>query len=218
MRKLILLGMLLFIISIVQSGVKAQEAEEKKVETFTELISQKEFPVKATFTMDNEEYELTATGAVYVTRESEQGEEIPMYAVVHYMALFKPDPFGDIYEQVIQEKVAKQITLEFAQDMPKQRLHNIINRLFQKAIRNYEIDPAKIKATMDQFIAFFARNYSKGETCIFRWLPDGRFIIVAQKQQKVLKSQKFASFFWRIWFGLMSPVDRGSLVSRISFY
>ncbi|MDQ7065409.1 MAG: chalcone isomerase family protein [candidate division KSB1 bacterium] len=218
MRKFILFGMLLLLILMIRSETKAQETGEKKVETFTELISQKEFPVKATFAVNEQEYELTATGAVYVTRESDQGEKIPMYAIVHYMAPFKPDPFGDIYEQVIQEKVAKQLNLEFARDMKKERLLVIINKLFQKAIRNYEIDPAKIKGTMDQFNAFFARNYSQGETCIFRWLPDGRFIILAQKQQKVLKSQEFASFFWRIWFGLMSPVDRGSLVSRIMFY
>ncbi len=193
-------------------------AQQKEEATFIELVSQKEFPVKATFSMDDTTYELTATGAVFVERETPDGDKIPMYSIVHYMADFKPDPFGDIYEQVIHEKVPKQLNLEFIRDMKKERLHIVINRMFQKAIRNYEIDTTRIRNAMQEFIRFFARDYTKGETSIFRWMPDGRFIIVAQGQEKVIRSASFGAFFWRVWFGLMSPVDRGSLVSRITFY
>ena len=197
----------------------AQDNRDSKQETFMELMTKKEFPVAIKFSENGKEYTLTATGAVYLEREGENQEKIPMYYLVHYMEAYQFDPLEDLYEQIIAAKAAKQLELILARNTTAEKVQASVKKLLSRAERNYGISLTKMQKEINTLVQMFTGDYEKDEKFIFRWLPNGHMIVILpDNKKKAINSGEFAGFFWRIWFGLMSPVDRGSLVSRVKLF
>lgn len=188
-------------------------------ETFTELMSQKEFPVKVRIDVEGQTFELTATGATVMEREGQNLERLSVYVIAHYMGNFKPDPLKDVYEQLIKARVPKQLEFVLLRQSTAKQVQGGIRRLFERAIRNEGLAEGSFQKELEVFSTFFTRDYDEGDRVIFRWIPEDRFItVLPDGSQKEIRSAEFAELFWRLWFGLMSPVDRGSLTRRISLY
>lgn len=158
------------------------------------------FPSEVRFSQDTEDYTLHLTGAAAYKKWF-----LKVYAIAHYLQT--PKRVGPLdLKKILTDGPAKQITIQFARNVPAQKIIKILREDFKLNITPSEY--REIKKYVEQMLAFFVRPVKKGDVFVMRWLSGGRvyFEFNGQKEGDV-KSVLFARSLWAIWLGEHSVVD-----------
>lgn len=189
-------------------------------ETFTELKSGKKFPAKITFSHEGREITLIPTGALQVRKEAKKSAdaaagETALYTLAHYMEEAKPEGLQSLYDMILEKPVAKQMILDFDREATADHLKRVYARFFAKALTPEEHQ--QMKGAIDEFIATLNADIMPKQQIVFRWLPDNSLVIVLPNApEKVLGASPLASWLWKAWFSEASPIDRSSLVEKLT--
>jgi hypothetical protein len=199
MRYLLAIGVLLCLCIPLARG------QDKVKEPSTE----REFPSTVSFSYAGKDYSLAITGVAVRKKII-----IKVYGMAHYMQEPGKMTEEDAYKAILTEGKAKQISLVFVRDVDAESIQNAYRDGFKNSVS--ESDYAKIKGTVDKFLAYFSSPAKENDSFTYRWLPGGIVVVIAQGQEKpALTDPLFARALWTIWFGEDSIVDREDLVERM---
>lgn len=175
-------------------------------ETQTAVLSQ-DFPKEISFSENNHEYHLSLTGVSLRKKLI-----VKVYYVASYLQSDAPQG-GDILNEIMQDGLAKQLTLKWVHDVDKNRVVNGYRESFENALS--ETEKNQLQSELNQYLSFFQNDVKKGDVHVLRWLPGG-FVEVIINDQKVgsVTNVNFAKGLWSIWFGPKSVVNRDQLISR----
>ncbi len=161
------------------------------------------------FSYNNTDYSLQLTG-VAVRKKM----VFKVYGMAHYMQ--EPQKLSEeaAYKAILTDGKAKQITMNFARDVDKQKIQDTYRDGFKENVSAEDFK--KIQSAIDQYVGFFSKDVKENDQFVIRWLPGGTITAIVQGEQKpAITNPVFAQTLWTIWFGEDSIVDREDLVSRI---
>lgn len=185
------------------SGFSQQETVEEK-------SSGKIFQKEVSFSYDDVDYNLTATGTAVRKKFI-----FKVYGMVHYMQNPPEGNPEEIFSSILQDNNAKQIIMDFTRDVGANKIKDAFQSGFAKNSTEEELE--KIQPLLNQFLEYFKTKVKKNEQYILRWLPDGSVIsIIQEKEYPAIKDVTFARVLWTIWFGKDSIVNRDDLTSFLT--
>lgn len=163
------------------------------------------FPSEVTFDQGGKSYSLQATGVA--TRKK---FFVTVYSVAHYLQ--QGSTGGDKFQQIMQDNVAKQLTMRWARSIPAVKVQDGFMESFKKTLT--PTDLGKLQNEISQFIGFFNHDVNKGDESVLRWLPGGYVEVDFDgKQVGTISNPEFAKALWSIWFSQKGAVDRNNLTS-----
>ena len=167
------------------------------------------FPREVTFAYNGKEYDLEITGT-----SMRKKFFVTVYYIASYLEKGSVQPKGgDKFQEIMQGKQAKQLTLEWVRNIEAQKVLEGYRQSFKNALGN---DQSKMESEINQYLQYLNQDVKKGEQHILRWLPDGTVqVIIDGGEPKEIKSQPFAHALWSIWFSERSVVNREQLVSLL---
>ncbi|MDH3215181.1 MAG: chalcone isomerase family protein [Candidatus Krumholzibacteria bacterium] len=193
---------LLFVLlslSICSSDGRTQDSVE-------EPSTGKIFPKSVSFEHGTEDYSLILTGVAVRKKLVFKG-----YGMAHYMDAANFENIDMAIAAALSDVHAKQITIEFARDIGRDRIRNAFRGDFKKCASAEEM--MEISALVDRFTGYFDEKVKKNDRFVLRWLPGGIVVSIIQGREKAsITSVTFAKVLWRIWLGDKSVVDRERLV------
>lgn len=178
-------------------------------ETVEEKSTGKIFPKNISFSYDSVDYELQATGTAVRKKFV-----FKVYGMIHYMQNAPRGNKEDIFNTILKDNFAKQITLDFARDVGSDKIKDAFRSSFSKNTTEKEVQ--EIQPLLDKFLEYFNSDVKKDEQYILRWLPDGTVVAIVQGiEYPVITNITFAKTLWAIWFGEDSIVNRDDLISLL---
>jgi len=170
------------------------------------------FPSEVTFEYDGKEFYLMATGVA--TRKK---FFIKVYSIVHYLEKGVEGAGNDIFQEIMRDDIAKQLTLKWVRDVPAQRVQEGYHESFQAALSGNELD--QLHNDINRYIQLFNQNVQKGDIHVLRWLPGGIIeVFINGNRVGNISGQDFARGLWSIWLGNKSVVNRNNLVSKYTSF
>ncbi len=181
---------------------------------FVEPGSKKSFPKEVSFSYEGKDYTLTATGATELKRTREDKSQ-SLFTLAHYIQNPPAGSTLNVYDAILKSNSAKQIIMNFSDDIEAEKFGRIFARWFQRVGTTAELQ--KVKRSYDTLIETLSGAIKENEQYTFRWLPPGKLIVaVPGKPEKVINDAAFAQLFWKVWLGDLSPLKRLDLVRLIA--
>jgi hypothetical protein len=179
-------------------------------ETIEEKSSNKIFQKEVSFSYEDVDYNLIATGTAVRKKFI-----FKVYGMIHYMQDAPEGNSEDIFSAILEDNTAKQIIMDFTRDVGANKIKGAFQSGFEKNSTEEELK--NIQPLIDKFLEYFNAEVKKNEQYILRWLPDGTVISIIQgKEYPMIKDVTFARVLWTIWFGEDSIVDRDNLISFLT--
>lgn len=201
MRNLISLITLCFFLSAPWSSTTLAQQE-----TIEESSTGKVFPREISFSYNDVDYTLAATGTAVRKKFV-----FKVYGMVHYMENPSTGNKEEIFNAVLSNNSAKQLTLDFARDVGEDKIKDAFQDGFNKNATKEELQD--IRQLVNEFLGYFTSEVKKNEQYVFRWLPDGTLISIVQgEEQPAIQSETFSRVLWTIWLGENSIVKRDDLI------
>lgn len=165
-----------------------------------------EFPKEVTFTQNGKTYNLTGTGVA--TRKK---FFVKVYSIASYIQN-GAKAGSDKYATLLQDDLAKQLTLKWVHVADAKRVVEGYNESFKNVLS--DADFSRLKGEIDHFVQFFNHDIREGEEQVLRWLPGGDVeVLINGKSLGHIQDPAFAKGLWNIWFGPKSVVDRNQLTA-----
>lgn len=167
------------------------------------------FPREISFEANGKNYQLEATGVA--TRKK---LIVKVYSVAHYLQKGVAQPNTDIFEVIMSDDNAKQITMKWVRDVGADKVLETFQEAFRKAFPGEQY--GKMLGVINQFLPFFSQGAHKGDEFDLRWLPAGYVeVLINGKKIGNVTNKEFAQGLWSIWLGPGSIVNRNDLVSLV---
>jgi hypothetical protein len=116
-------------------------------------------------------------------------------------------------KKILTDGPAKQMTIQFARNVPAQKITKILREGFE--LNTTPSEYREIETYVEQMLAFFVRPVKKGDVFVMRWLSGGRVYLELNGQKLGdVKNELFARALWAIWFGEHSVVNVEALMSN----
>lgn len=164
------------------------------------------FPSQVSFDHDGKQYQLDATGVA--TRKK---FFVKVYSVASYLQSGADKGGSDKFQTIMQDDVAKQLTLKWVHDAGQDKVQEGYLESFKSSMGSQYV---QLQNDLNQFLQFFNAPVKKGDEHILRWVPGGYVeVIINGKKAGSVTNKDFAKGLWNIWFGDKSVVDRNNLVS-----
>ena len=162
------------------------------------------FPSEVRFSQDAEDYTLQLTGTAARTKWF-----FRVYAIAHYWQA----PKGLDREKILADGTAKQMTIQYARNVPAQKITKVLREDFE--LNTTPSEYREIETYVEQMLAYFVRPMQKGDVFVMRWFSGGR-VYLEMNGQKLgdVKNVLFARTLWAIWLGKHSVVDSEALMAR----
>lgn len=175
-----------------------------------EPSTDKLFPKVINFTYEDVDYKLDITGTAVRKKII-----FKVYGIAHYMQDPVHGEKDDIFNSILNDSKAKQITMDFARNVGAGKIQGAYRDGFEKNATEEEL--ANIQNSIDQFVGYFDTEVKKNETYVLRWLPDSTVISVVKGEEKpAIKDPTFAKILWKIWLGEKSIVKRKNLINFLT--
>ena len=173
--------------------------------------AEEEFPPSVKFTHDGRERVLDLTG------EAKRNFLVfKVYRMAHYLESgADPGAAEEIpLERIFSNEVAKQVTLRFLRDLPKEKIQNEMRK---SILKNTKPEWLKTGATsLERFIKAIDRDVAKDDQFSIRCLPGGKTIAYYNEEESlVIDDPAFAKMLWSMWFGDKPVVRTADLVNRM---
>jgi hypothetical protein len=176
-------------------------------ETIEEGSTGKIFPKEVSFSYEEADYNLTATGTAVRKKFI-----FKVYGMVHYMQNAPKGNSESIFSTILEDNYAKEIIMDFTRDVGANKIKDAFQSGFEKNSTEEELK--NIQPLINQFLGYFNSEVKKNEQYILRWLPNGNVISIVQgKEHPVISNVTFARILWTIWLGKDSIVNRDDLIS-----
>ena len=165
------------------------------------------FPSEVRFSQDAEDYTLQLTGTAARTKWF-----FRVYAIAHYaQTLPGAGAFGP--QNVLTDGSAKQITIQYARNVPAQKITRILREDFE--LNTTPSEYREIATDVERMLAYFVHPVKKGDVFVMRWLSGGRVYLELNGQKLgEAKNGLFARTLWAIWLGEHSVVDPKALMAQ----
>jgi len=178
-------------------------------QTVTEPSTGRKFPAEVTYKRGDATFTMTQTGVAVRKKVI-----IKVYGMIHYMQDPVRGKSKDVFNNILTDGKAKQITMEFVRDVGLDKIQEAYRDGFKSNASAEEFK--KIEPLVNQFVGFFTRDVKENDQFILRWLPGGVIVATVQGEEKpAITDPQFARTLWSIWFGEDSIVDRDDLVEKI---
>ena len=175
-------------------------------DTVEETSTGKFFPTAVSFEYDGGAYNLKLTGVSVRKKAIFKG-----YGVAHYMDTATFDDKDAAFAAVLDDKYAKQLTLDFARGVDAEKIQKAFRDGFKKQASDTEF--AEIATLVDGFAAYFGEKVEEDDQYIFRWLPGGIVLTTVKGvEMDPITSVTFATVLWRVWLAKGSIVNRDKLI------
>ncbi len=199
--KLFLVG--LCSLALFAGSLVAQEMVE-------ESSTGKKFPKEVTFTYDGTEYTLQATGTAVRKKYF-----FKVYGMAHYMQDAAPAAKAELFDAILSDGKAKQITMDFARNVGAGKIQGAYRDGFKKHLSKEKY--TELEPLIEQFVGYFSNDVKEDQQYILRWLPGGVVVSIVQGDEKpAITNVEFATALWAIWLGEDSIVKRDKLVSLMA--
>jgi len=176
----------------------------------TDKATGKSFPSEVSFNSGGKDWNLTATGVSTRTKFF-----VKVYSVAHYIQNNADINKNNIFTQVFNDTIAKQLTLIWARDVDAKTIQDGYMDTFKKVLTPAE--QQTLQPQIDQFLGFFNDNMNANDTQVIRWAPGGHIEVEVNGVKKgEVVNPEFAKAVWGIWLGAKSVVNRNQLVSLIT--
>ena len=140
-----------------------------------------------------------------------------VYSLAHYAADLKPtdDQSVDIYTQLIDANITKQISIVFSRDLEANQIQETLSDGIKD---NCDADEfQQVKSDLDLFKRAINQDVKKHDEFSLRWLASGKLLMLFHGEVVgELESPLLARLLWSIWFGDDAVVDRAELVSKVT--
>ncbi len=164
------------------------------------------FPKEVTFSDAGKEYKLGITGI-----STRKKLIVKIYSVASYIENPGSITGADKVQQLLDSKGAKQLTLKWVRAVDAAKIVEGYHESFKGVMTGNS--SSELQQQVEQYIALFNHDVTKGEEQVLRWLPDGRVQVwINGKQTGEIKGEAFARTLWSIWFGKKSVVNAEQLV------
>lgn len=194
---------LFFLITCFAAALTAEE-------NITDKATGKTFPMNISYNVKGKEYRLNATGVSTRTKFF-----VKVYSVAHYIQDGADINKNNIFTQVFNDSLAKQLTLIWVRDVDAKTQADGYTDTFKKVFTPTE--QQAMQPQIDQFIAFFDQNMKINDHQVIRWAPGGVIEVEINGVKKgEIVNPDFARAVWGIWLGSKSVVNRNQLVSLIT--
>jgi len=165
------------------------------------------FPSEVRFSQDAKNYTLQLTGTAARTKWF-----FRVYAIAHYLQIPQEAVSFD-RKNFLTDGPAKQITIQYARNVPAQKIIRILREDFE--LNTAPSEYRTIETYVEQMLAYFVHPVKKGDIFVMRWLSGGRVYLELNGQTLGnVKNGLFARTLWAIWLGEHSVVDPKALMTR----
>lgn len=166
------------------------------------------FPSEVNFQRNGKDFHLKATGVA--TRKK---FFVKVYSVAHYLQNGANTSGGDIFQEILQDNKAKQLTLKWVHEASVEKVQEGYRESFKNAV---DSPNSQLQNAINTYLSFFNQEVKVGDEHILRWFPGGDVeVIINGNKAGNINNADFAKALWSIWFGSKSVVDRNRLVSLV---
>ncbi len=166
------------------------------------------FPSTVTIDKGGQKFTLNATGVA--TRKK---FFVKVYTVAHYIE-GSLNPNADIFQQILQDGKAKQLTIKWVHDAPVDKVKTGFQESFQNALSADQLN--QLQPDINKYIALYTQDVKSGDQHVLQWLPGGNVaVLINGKQVGTFSNKDFAVALWSLWFGPKSFVNKDKLVSLV---
>lgn len=170
-------------------------------------VTSESFPATVSFDYNGQHYDLQGTGVA--TKKF----FVSVYSVAHYLQSGAGSN-ADKVEQILQDNLAKQLTLKWVRNVEADKVKEGFNESFKQTLS--PSDYSRLQNEISQFLQFFGQNANKGDVDVIRWIPGGHVqVVINGKVAGEITNKDFAVGLWNIWFGNKGVVDRSQLISLL---
>jgi hypothetical protein len=178
-------------------------------ETVQEPSTGISFPVSVTFSSGGKDLTLCLTGVAVRKKMI-----FKVYGMGHYMQDPPRDKGNAVFNEILTDGKAKQITMVFVRDVDAASVQKAYLDGFKENSTEEEL--AAIQPFIDKFLTSFTGGVKENDTFLLRWLPGGSVNLVVHGEEKpAVTNTTFARVLWAFWLGKDSIVDRDDLVARL---
>jgi Chalcone isomerase-like len=141
---------------------------------------------------------------------------LKIYSMAHYV---EQAPKGivkseDIYNYILQQGGAKQISMVFLRSLSAEQIRESLISGIKK--NTNEDEYVQILPSVEVFMKSISEDVEEKDEFVLRWLPNGTIISLFQgKEISSIKDENFARTLWSIWFGDYSVIDRNKLIKEL---
>jgi hypothetical protein len=167
------------------------------------------FPSEVSFTHEGKGYKLEATGV-----STRKKLFIKIYSIVSYLQDAAQATKSDIFDEILKDGKAKQLTLKFVRSVPADKVMEGYHDSFKTALAGRS--SPELNSLIEKYIDLFNHEAKEGEEQVIRWLPGGYVeVLFNGKVGGSFTNVEFAKTLWSIWFGPKGVVNRDQLVTYI---
>ena len=179
-------------------------------DTIVDKSTGKTFPLHVSYSLGGKEWNLTETGVSTRTKFF-----VKVYSVAHYLQEGGNINKSNIFTQIFNDSLAKQLTLIWVRDADSKTIRNGYLDTLKQVFSQSQLH--KFQPQIDQFLGFYSDDAKVNDQHILRWAPGG---ILQVEINGVVKGEiinvDFAHAVWGIWLSPKSVVNRNQLVSRVT--
>lgn len=167
------------------------------------------YPASVVVEYNNEQLDLSLSGSTIRKKFF-----LKIYSIAHYLEHRVDVPRDDIYQNILQHKGAKQISMKFMRALYAEQVKKSLISGIKLNTNNEQY--LHIQPYVDQFMQAISEDVKRDDEFTIRWFADGTLVSIYQGQEiSTIKSEEFAKTLWSIWFSKHSVVDRKTLVQQL---
>ena len=204
LNKLTLFGILAFGTAFGAAGTTAQ--------TIQEPFSKLAFPTEVTFNANGKDYRLVITGV-----NVRSALIYKVFAVAQYLEDYDKSNPASIYDQLLSNKKAKQITARYLMSVSDADVRKGTIDNFKRVLNSQQ--QAKFKPIIDQILSKATGPIKSGDEFVYRWIPPATYEIYKNGQLLLsVENEEYLKVVWTDWQTLQGTEPKGALLKSLGKY